>query len=151
MTQLSDGSSQDNKIQSVVFINRTTKTTVASFKPNQASSSSLKSYTFEFDLSTIAASAGSVELQAVATDATGKTATRNVEMIAVDVTVESSQTLSYTKSTTLQVGGQKVSIPMYRFPNNASDKGIQTKIEIYRNGVWETLENVLVRILTPIM
>lgn len=145
VTQLSDGSSQDNKIQSVVFINRTTKTTVASFKPNQASSSSLKSYTFEFDLSTIAASAGSVELQAVATDATGKTATRNVEMIAVDVTVESSQTLSYTKSTTLQVGGQKVSIPMYRFPNNASDKGIQTKIEIYRNGVWETLESVLVK------
>lgn len=145
VTQLSDGSSQDNKIQSVVFINRTTKTTVASFKPNQASSSSLKSYTFEFDLSSIAASAGSVELQAVATDATGKTATRNVELIAVDVTVESSQTLSYTKSTTLQVGGQKVSIPMYRFPNNASDKGIQTKIEIFRNGVWETLESVLVK------
>ena len=145
VTQLADGSAQDNKIASVLFTNRTTKTVVASFKPNQASSSSLKAFNFEFDLSSIAANAGSTELQAVATDATGKTATRNVEMIAVDVTVESSQTLNYTKDTSLQVGGQKVSIPMYRFPHNASDKGIQTKIEIYKSGAWETLENVLVK------
>jgi hypothetical protein len=145
VTQLADGSAQDNKIASVVFTNRTTKTVVASFKPNQASSSSLKAFNFEFDLSSIAANAGSTELQAVATDATGKTATRNVELIAVDVTVESSQTLNYTKDTSLQVGGQKVSIPMYRFPHNASDKGIQTKIEIYKSGAWETLENVLVK------
>ena len=145
VTQLADGSSQDNKIASVVFTNRTTKTVVASFKPNQASSSSLKAFNFEFDLTSIAANAGSTELQAVATDATGKTATRNVELIAVDVTVESSQTLNYTKDTSLQVGGGKVSIPMYRFPHNASDKGIQTKIEIYKSGAWETLENVLVK------
>lgn len=145
VTQLADGSAQDNKIASVVFTNRTTKTVVASFKPNQASSSSLKAFNFEFDLSSIAANAGSTELQAVATDATGKTATRNVELIAVDVTVESSQTLNYTKDTSLQVGGQKVSIPMYRFPHNASDKGIQTKIEIYKSGAWETLESVLVK------
>ena len=145
VTQLADGSTQDNKIASVVFTNRTTKTVVASFKPNQASSSSLQAFNFEFDLTTIAANAGSTELQAVATDATGKTATRNVEMIAVDVTVESSQTLNYTKDTSLQVGGSKVSIPMYRFPHNASDKGIQTKIEIYKNSAWETLESVLVK------
>lgn len=145
VTQLADGSSQDNKIASVVFTNRTTKTVVASFKPNQASSSSLKAFNFEFDMSSIAANAGSTELQAVATDATGKTATRNVELIAVDVTVESSQTLNYTRDTSLQVGGQKVSIPMYRFPHNASDKGIQTKIEIYKSGAWETLESVLVK------
>ena len=144
VTQLADGSAQDNKITSVVFTNRTTKTVVASFKPNQASSSSLKAFNFEFDLTSIAANAGSTELQAVATDATGKTATRNVELIAVDVTVESSQTLNYTKDTSLQVGGQKVSIPMYRFPHNASDKGIQTKIEMYKNSSWVVLETVLV-------
>lgn len=145
VTQLADGSSLDNKITSVVFTNRTTKTVVASFKPNQASSSSLKAYSFEFDLSTIAVNAGSVELQAVATDVTGRTATRNVQLVAVDVTVESCQTLNYTKDTSLQVGGVKVSIPMYRFPHNASDKGIQTKIEIYKNGAWEVLDNVLIR------
>lgn len=145
VTQLADGSSQDNKITSVVFTNRTTKTVVASFRPNQASSSSLKAYNFEFDLSGIAQNAGSVELQAVATDSTGQTATRNCELIAVDVTVESSQTLNYTKDTSLQVGGVKVSIPMYRFPHNASDKGIQTKIEIYKNSAWEVLDNVMVR------
>lgn len=145
VTQLADGSAHDNKITSVVFTNRTTKTVVASFKPDQASSSSLKAFNFEFDLSSIAVNAGRTDLQAVATDATGKTATRNVELIAVDVTVESSQTLNYTKDTSLQVGGQKVSIPMYRFPHNASDKGIQTKIEIYKSGAWETLENVLVK------
>lgn len=145
VTQLADGSSQDNKIVSVVFTNRTTKTVVASFKPNQASSSSLKAYTFEFDLSSVARNAGSVELQAIATDTTGKTATRNTQLIAVDVTVESSQTLNYTKETSLQVGGQKTNIPMYRFPHNSSDKGIQTKIEIYKNSAWEVLDNVLVK------
>lgn len=145
VTQLSDGSTQDNKITSVVFTNRTTKTVVASFRPNQASSSSLKAFNFEFDMTTIAADAGSVELQAIATDSTGHTATRNVELIAVDVTVESSQTLNYTKDTSLQVGGSKVSIPMFRFPHNASDKGIQTKIEIYKDSSWETLEIVLVK------
>lgn len=145
VTQLADGSGQDNKIVSVIFTNRTTKTVVASFKPNQASSSSLKAYNFEFDLSTIVQNAGSIELQAVATDVTGKTATRNMELIAVDVTVESSQTLNYTKETSLQVGGAKMSIPMYRFPHNASDKGIQTKIEIYKNSSWSELDNVLIK------
>ena len=145
VTQLADGSSQENKIVSAVFINRTTKTTVASFKPNQASSGTLKSYTFEFDLTSLAASAGSTELQLQATDATGQTSVRNMEMIAVDVTVETSQTLNYTKDTSLQVGGGKVSIPMYRFPHNASDKGITTKIEIYKNDAWETLETIVVK------
>ena len=144
VTNLGDGAVQANKIVTAVFTNRTTKTTVASFKPNQPSSSDLKDYSFEFDLSSIATSAGSTNLQMVATDATGKTALRNVELIAVDVTVESSQTLSYTKETSLQVGGHKVSIPMYRYPNNASDKGIRTKIEMYKNGAWETLAELTV-------
>lgn len=145
VTKLADGSSQENKIVSAVFTNRTTKTTVASFKPNQASSGTLQSYTFEFDLTALATAAGSTELQLEVADATGQHALRNMEMIAVDVTVESSQTLNYTKDTSLQVGGQKVSIPMYRFPHNASDKGIQTKIEIYKSGAWETLDDVLVK------
>lgn len=145
VTKLADGSSQENKIVSAVFTNRTTKTTVASFKPNQASSGTLQSYTFEFDLTSLATAAGSTELQLEVADATGQHALRNMEMIAVDVTVESSQTLNYTKDTSLQVGGQKVSIPMYRFPHNASDKGIQTKIEIYKSGAWETLDDVLVK------
>jgi uncharacterized protein YicC (UPF0701 family) len=139
VTNLGDGAVQANKIVTAVFTNRTTKTTVASFKPNQPSSSDLQDYSFEFDLSSIATSAGSTNLQMVATDATGKTALRNVELIAVDVTLESSQTLSYTKETSLQVGGPKVSIPMYRYPNNASDRGIRTVVEIYKNGAWETL------------
>ena len=145
VTKLADGSAQENKIVSAVFTNRTTKTTVASFKPNQASSGTLQSYTFEFDLTALATAAGSTELQLEVSDATGQHALRNMEMIAVDVTVESSQTLNYTKDTSLQVGGQKVSIPMYRFPHNASDKGIQTKIEIYKSGAWETLDDVLVK------
>lgn len=145
VTKLADGSAQENKIVSAVFTNRTTKTTVASFKPNQASSGTLQSYTFEFDLTALATAAGSTELQLEVADATGQHALRNMEMIAVDVTVESSQTLNYTKDTSLQVGGQKVSIPMYRFPHNASDKGIQTKIEIYKSGAWETLDDVLVK------
>lgn len=145
VTQLPDGSGQDNKIVDVIFINRTTKTTVASFRPNQASSSSLKSYTFEFDLSSLVENSGSVELQMQATDATGHTATRNTQLVGIDVTVESAQTLGYTKETTMLVGGPKVSIPMYRFPHNESAKGIQTKVEMFRDGAWQTLADTLVK------
>ena len=128
-----------NSIQSVTFINRTTKKTVATFAPKKPSSASMTDYSFEFDISSICTTAGELSLQAVITDDGGNTATKNISVIAVDVTCESVQTLNYTKDTVLEVGGQAKSIPMFRFPNNASDKGIIAKIEMYKNGEWVTL------------
>lgn len=133
-----------NTIASVVFVNRTTKNTVASFNPRKASSATMSDYSFEFDLSNLGQSAGEIPLQAVITDDGGNTATKNLSMVAIDVTCVSVQTLNYTRETSLQVGGPKTSIPMYRFPNNASDRGIRTKIEIYKNNAWETLQEIVI-------
>jgi hypothetical protein len=138
-----------NSIMSVNFVNRTTKSTVAFFNPRKASSATLTDYSFEFDLSSLCQNAGELPLQAVITDDGGNTATKNISIIAVDVTCESVQTLNYTRETSLQVGGQKTSIPMYRFPNNASDRGIRTVVEIYKNGDWETLQDVVVNDTYP--
>lgn len=128
-----------NSIMSVNFVNRTTKKVVATFQPKKASSSTMTDYSFEFDVSSLCTAAGELPLQAVIIDDGGNTATKNLSIIAVDVTCESVQTLNYTKDTTLEVGGQAKSIPVYRFPNNASDKGITAKIEMYKNGEWVTL------------
>ena len=133
-----------NAIESVNFVDRTTKNTVAYFNPKKASSSSLTSYTFEFDLSDLCLKAGEQSLQAVITDDGGHTATKNFSLIAVDVTCESVQTLNYTKDTSLKVGGVKTSIPLYKFPNNASSKGIRVVVEIQKDGEWETLQDAVI-------
>lgn len=138
-----------NAIMSVNFVNRTTKSTVAFFSPRKQSSATLSDYSFEFDLSSLATSAGELPLQAVITDDGGNTATKNLSVIAIDVTCESVQTLNYTKETSLKVGGPKTSIPMYRFPNNASELGISTKVEMLKNGVWETIQETVVRDTYP--
>ena len=138
-----------NSIMIVNFVNRTTKNTVAFFSPRKASSATLQDYSFEFDLSGLCQSAGELPLQAVITDDGGNTATKNISIIAVDVTCESVQTLNYTRETSLQVGGRKTSIPMYRFPNNASALGINTKVEMYKDGRWEVIQESVIRDTYP--
>ena len=133
-----------NSIMAVSFVNRTTKKVVAVFQPKKASSATMTDYSFEFDLSALCASAGELALQAVITDDGGNTATKNISLIAVDVTVESAQTLHYTRDTTLEVGGSAKNIPMYKFPNNASDKGILVKVEMYKDDEWMTLATTTV-------
>lgn len=128
-----------NSIMNVTFVNRTTKKTVAVFNPKKASSASLADFSFSFDLSSLGSSSGGLPLQAIVTDDGGNTATKNISVIAVDVTCESVQTLNYTRDTTLEVGGSAKNIPMYRFPNNASDRGILVKVEIYKGGEWQQL------------
>ena len=128
-----------NSIMSVNFVNRTTKKVVATFQPKKASSATLTDYSFEFDLSSLCTQAGELPLQAQITDDGGNTATKNISLIAVDVTCVSVQTLNYTKDTSLEVGGMAKNIPLYKFPNNASDKGILVKVEIYKAGEWQVL------------
>lgn len=143
------GQETSNSIMSVTFVNRTTKNSVAFFTPRKASSATLTDYSFEFDLSSLCAVAGELPLQAIVTDDSGNTATKNISIVSINVTCESVQTLNYTKETTLQVGGPKTSIPMYRFPNNASDKGIRTLVEIYKNGEWQTLQDTVINDTYP--
>lgn len=133
-----------NSIMSVNFVNRTTKKVVASFQPRKASSSAMNDYSFEFDLSSLCTQAGELPLQAQITDDGGNTATKNLSLIAIDVTCVSVQTLNYTKDTSLEVGGSAKNIPMYKFPNNASDKGILVTVEIYKEEGWQVLATTTV-------
>lgn len=128
-----------NSIVSVVFVDRTTKKTVAAFDTKKPSSATLEDYSFDFDLSELykAARQGSLQMQVV--DDGGNTAIKNLSVVSVDVTCVSAQTLNYTKDTSLEVGGKAKNILMYSYPNNSSDKGIKTTIEIYRDGSWKTL------------
>ena len=128
-----------NSITSVEVIDRTTKKTLATFQPKQASSATLTDYSFSFDLSSLFTTAGQSSLQLLVTDDGGNTATKNLSVVAVDVTCVSTQTLNYTKDTSLEVGGRAKNILMYSFPNNASDKGIKATIEIYKDNAWQTL------------
>lgn len=133
-----------NSITNVQFVDRTTKKVVATFDTKKPSSSTLEDYSFVFDLSSLYVNAGQGSLQMVVVDDSGNTASKNLSVVAVDVTCVSVQTLHYTKDTSLEVGGNAKNILMYSFPKNSSDKGIRTTIELFRDGTWQPLETTVI-------
>jgi hypothetical protein len=130
---------QDNAIAECVIKDRDTGQTLETYKLNQKSSASADTYDFSFDVSSYFVTATSKRLQLVVTDDAGNTGMRNINVSGVDVTVTSVQTLNYTASTSLVAGGASKNIPMYKFANNASDKGIKVITEILLDGEWQTL------------
>ena len=136
VTQTAGGQEITNNIESAQLIDRDTNQVLETYKLNKASSASSDTYDFEFDLSSYFTSAGARRFKLLVTDDGGNTGSRNVNVTAVDVTITSMQTLNYTSSTALEAGGSTKSILMYKFANNASDKGIECISEIYINGEW---------------
>lgn len=128
-----------NMIEKVVLKDRDTGQTLETFMFNRASSASGDTYDFEMDVSSYFVTATTKRFQLIAYDDAGNTGSRNINVSGVDVTISSVQTLNYTSSTSLAVGGAAKSIPMYKFANNASDKGIKVITEIYISGEWKTL------------
>lgn len=128
-----------NTIESVELYDRDTSQLLETYTVNQASSADSSTYDFSFDLSSYFTQAGQRKFRLVAYDDSGNSGSRNINVTAVDVTIQSEQTLNYTSSTVLTAGGSSKSLPMYRFPNNASDKGILCTTEIYIDGEWKTL------------
>ena len=135
---------QLNTIATVDIYDRDTNTLLRTVNVNQASSADLTTYDFSFDLSEYFTAAGVKRLRLVATDDAANTGSRNINVTAVDVTISSVQTLQYTQSTALQVGGSAKSIPLYKFANNASDRGINAITEIYLNGEWQVLGQAVI-------
>ena len=135
---------QLNTIANVSIYDRDTNTMLRSINVNQASSADLNTFDFIFDISEYFAAAGVRRLRLVATDDAGNTGSRNVNVTAVDVTITSVQTLQYTASTALTVGGAAKSIPLYKFANNASDRGINAITEIFINGEWQELGQAVI-------
>jgi len=132
-------SEQDNTIATIALYDRDTNTLLETFTFNKASSASLSTYDFVMDVSQYFTNAGVRRFRCLITDDGGNTGSRNINVTAVDVTVSSVQTLQYTQSTALTVGGGAKSIPLYKFANNASDRGITAVTEIYLNGSWQQL------------
>lgn len=124
--------STENHIETLQLIDRDTAQTLQTINVNQSSS------IFTIDVSSYFTEAGSRHFRLVATDDAGNTGSRNINVVAVDVTITSAQTsLNYTSATALQVGGQSKTLPMYKFANNASDKGILATIEVFLNNTWQ--------------
>lgn len=126
-------------IEKVELYDRDTEQLLETFKLNKATSADKETFDFSFDLSRYFSIAGQRKFRFVAYDDSDRTSKRNINVTAVDVTIKSEQTLNYTASTVLNVGGAVKQLPMYRFANNASDKGILCTTEILINGVWKTL------------
>ncbi len=126
-------------IEKVELYDRDSKQLLETFQLNQASSADSDTFDFTFDLSKYFTQASSRKFQLIAYDDTEHSGSRNVNVTAVDVTISSEQTLNYTAATILTVGGATKTLPMYRFKNNASDKGILCTTEIYIGGEWRTL------------
>lgn len=133
------GQELTNIIEHVEMYDRDTNQLLETFRVNQASSSDNQTYDFSFDLSGYFPLASQRKFRFVAYDDSGNTGSRNINVTAVDVTIKSEQTLNYTSSTAINVGGTTKTLPMYRFPNNASDKGILCTVEIYINNEWKVL------------
>ena len=126
-------------IEKVELYDRDTEQLLETFRLNKATSADKETFDFSFDLSSYFSLAGQRKFRFVAYDDSDRTAKRNINVTAVDVTITSEQTLNYTPSTVINVGGAVKQLPMYRFANNASDKGILCTTEIYIGGQWKTL------------
>lgn len=128
-----------NIIERVELYDRDTNQLLETYRLNQASSADAETFDFAFDLSSYFSLASQRRFRLIAYDDSDNSGSRNINITAVDVTIKSEQTLNYTSSTAVQVGGSIKTLPMYRFPNNASDKGILCTTEIFIDGEWKIL------------
>lgn len=128
-----------NNIERVEIKDRDTNQTLETLTINKASSADNNTFDFAFDVSSYFTTAGQRKFMLVAYDDAGNSGKRNINVTAVDVTISSVQTLNYTAATALSVSGQAKTIPMYKFANNASDKGIEVITEAYIVGKWREL------------
>ena len=135
---------QENTINTLQLNDRDTNTLLESVIVNKASSPTSTTYDFILDVSKYFANAGVRRLRLVATDDTDHSASRNINVTAVDVTITSAQTLQYTQSTALVAGGSPKNITLYKFANNASDRGINAITEIFLDGEWQVLGQAII-------
>lgn len=129
-----------NKITNISILDATTGIVLSSRNmTNENSSSSLADFKFELDFTDFFDGAGSREFTVRVTDQEGNVRSQNINVIAVDVTVEITKALNECR---VNVGSGTVTLDnFYRFEKNAlkKDGGIDATIELYYNGAWRTL------------
>lgn len=123
-----------NTISNIQIVDRDTAQVLYNDNQPHASSDSSTDYSFTFNISQYFTAATTRRLQVIATDDEGDHASRTINVVAVDVTCESVQTLNYTTASVVFTTDAVKSLPMYRFPNNQGT--ITAKVDIYKNGAW---------------
>lgn len=138
ITKLGD-KEQVNAITSLRLVDRETNVAVREWTVNSRSSDE-DEYNFEIPFSGMFDGAGQRRFRLEATDDTDHSGSRNIQVTAIDATIESTQVLNYTSDYVIPFGGTRaVNVPLYKFPQNVSEKGIQAFIEVWWNGAWKPL------------
>ncbi len=138
------GVETENSIERIELVDRDTNITVFSQTVNQQSSADLNDYSFPIDFTQFFTAAGSKKYRLVAYDDTGATGSKNITVTAVDVTCTSVQVLQYSADNPITPTTASVSVPLYKFANNQSDKGISAQIDIKLGGEWQPLATAVV-------
>lgn len=130
---------ETNSIVSLKLIDRDTNVVIREWTVNTRSSDE-DEYNFDIPFSDMFVGASSRRFRLEALDDTDHSGYRYITVTAVDATIESTQVLNYTSDYVIPYGGTRaVNIPLYKFPQNVSEKGIQAFIEVWWNGQWKPL------------
>ena len=138
------GVETENSIERIELVDRDTNITVFTQTVNQQSSADLNDYSFPLDFTQFFTAAGSKKYRLVAYDETGATGSKNITVTAVDVTCTSVQVLQYSADNPITPTTTSVSVPLYKFGNNQSDKGISAQVDIKMAGQWQPLATAIV-------
>ena len=138
------GVETENSIERIEIVDRDTNVTVFSQVVNQQSSADLTDYSFPIDFTQFFTAAGSKKYRLVAYDDTGATGSKNITVTAVDVTCTCVQVLQHSADNPITPTTTSVSVPLYKFANNQSDKGISAQVDIKIGGEWQPLATAIV-------
>ena len=138
------GIETENSIERIETVDRDTNVVVFSQIVNQQSSADLNDYSFPIDFTQFFTAAGSKKYRLVAYDDTGASGSKNITVTAVDVTCTSVQVLQYSTDNPITPTTTSVSIPLYKFANNQSDKGISVQVDIKIDDEWQPLATAVV-------
>lgn len=138
---MSGNTEVDNAIESLELIDRDTNVTVWSQTVNKASSADMEDYSFSIDFTSFMSQAGKRRFTLRATDETGVSGSKNITVTAEDLTASVSgvQVLNAREDALIKPTDERVSVDMFAFSNNQSDKGIEALVEILINGKWQQL------------
>lgn len=136
--------SSENLIEKLELVDRESGLTVWQTTVNKASSGDMTDFSFELEFTSYFTAAGTRKFKLTATDESGNTGSKNINVTAVDITCTCVQVLNYTPETLLTPTTASFSLPLYKFGNNTSDKGITAQVDIKINGEWQSLSTAVV-------
>lgn len=136
----------ENTITSIEIIDRDTNVSVWSKEVNQASSGDMDDYTFDLDFTQFFNEAGKKKYTILITDELGTTTTKFLTVRAEDLTVsvDTVQMLNVNPDAMITPATERISVEMFEFKNYQCEKGINTLVEIYLNGQWQKLQEIVV-------